>query len=327
MKKQVVMILISAFIVSGINWGLPENIVKAKQLEGPLSALDSGSVEDDSEEKVDVTEDTEEKEEVDADKVPVEQKESEAVIDDSEIGEASAVEMAVPIYNYEIDNVIVPTTYAMSLNPYELPIEVGEGNVSTEQVVSRQYGIINKSSTDKIVRITFLVEDLNGDKITFVDSADEAKNADEDTYAVYLTLIPADEGEVKVGGKDIDKDTSAAELSNVEMSGAEKEAIALHSGENSITFKLSKATYNFVNGTPSIFEEKPEGDGEKVLEVAELCPEGKSVTAFTFGGVMNPSASWEKLFKGIKITAIYTYENAKGEEQYVEGTGAMLAVD
>ena len=245
MKKQVVMILISAFIVSGINWGLPENIVKAKQLEGPLSALDSGSVEDDSEEKVDVTEDTEEKEEVDADKVPVEQKESEAVIDDSEIVEASAVEMAVPIYNYEIDNVIVPTTYAMSLNPYELPIEVGEGNVSTEQVVSRQYGIINKSSTDKIVRITFLVEDLNGDKITFVDSADEAKNADEDTYAVYLTLIPADEGEVKVGGKDIDKDTSAAELSNVEMSGAEKQAIALHSGENSITFKLSKATYNF----------------------------------------------------------------------------------
>ena len=82
-----------------------------------------------------------------------------------------------------------------------------------------------------------------------------------------------------------------------------------------------------MNGTPSIFEEKPEGDGEKVLEVAELCPEGKSVTAFTFGGVMNPSASWEKLFKGIKITAIYTYENAKGEEQYVEGTGAMLAVD
>lgn len=312
MKKRVIMILISTLIISNFNLGLPESIVKANQLEDvPIPTVN-----------------TEEINGVDNNEVlDGEQKEDEINSDETNILESSAVEMTVPIYNYEIDNVIVPTAYAMSLNPYELPIKVGEELVSTEQVVSKQYGIVNKSSTDKIVKITFLIEDMNGDKITFVDSADEAKNADENIYAVYLTLIPADESQIKINGRNVDKDTSASALSDVEMSGAEKEAIVLHPGENRIAFKLSKATYNFVDGMPSISGEKPEGDGETVLEVTELCPDGKSVTAFTFGGVMNPNARWEKLLKGIKITAVYTYENARGEERTVEGTGAMITVD
>lgn len=339
MKKRFIMILISALIISSFNFVLPESIVKANQLEGEIeaekedssSALDNGNIEKDSKEKEDVSlhaADTEEREDAGDNEAPDwEQKEDEVIPDEVELLDPSAVEMTVPIYNYEIDNVVVPTAYAMSLNPYELPIEVGGGHVSTNQVVSRQYGIINKSSIDKIVKITFFVEDLNGDKITFVNSADEARNAEDDTYAVYLTLIPADEGEIKVEGNSVDKNTSASALSDVEMSGAEKQAIVLHPGENSIAFKLSKATYNFADGMPSLTGEKPEGDGEKVLEVTELCPDGKGVTAFTFGGVMNPNASWEKLLKGIKITAVYTYENAVGEEQIVEGTGAMIAVD
>ena len=75
---------------------------------------------------------------------------------------------------------------------------MGNGSVSTDQVLSRKYGIVNKSSTDKIVTINLTVEDLNKDKITFVDSPEEVQRADKDTYAVYLALVPADGNKVTV---------------------------------------------------------------------------------------------------------------------------------
>lgn len=244
--------------------------------------------------------------------------------DDEE--EPAAVEVIVPIYNYEIDNVIVPTAYEMSLNPYEIPVRVEEGMVSTEQVISRKYGIINKSTTDKIVTVTLEVEDLNGDKITFVDSAEAAENADKDTYAVYLSVIPADERGIKIGGMDANQDTTSSDLSNVEMSAAKEQRIALHEGENQVKFKLSKALYELGEDSSDL-NERPEGKAEEVLDLIGLNPNGKSATAFTFGGTMNRKAEWEKLLKGIKITAVYNYETADGSEQVIEGTGAMVFND
>ena len=40
---------------------------------------------------------------------------------------------------------------------------------------------------------------------------------------------------------------------------------------------------------------------------------------------MNAKAEWSKLLKGLKITAVYEYETAGGDEQVVKGTGAMLS--
>lgn len=318
MKKRLFIILISVLLAGGNNAWLLVNTVNAKQPEEELTDADRT-------EKADASE---------ADQVSGEENGSSAQKNDEIKSDSedkttlqnAAIETIVPIYNYEVDNVIVPTTYAMSLNPYEMPIIVDDDHISTEQVVSRKYGVINKSSTDKIVTITFTVEDLNKDKITFVNSAEEARNADEDVYAIYLSVIPANEEKIQIGGAEAGAETSSSALSDVEMGDAKEQAIALHAGENRISFKLSKAVYNF-GDTASLSDEKPAGNSEEVLDLISLNPDGKSVTAFTFGGAMNPKAEWEKLLKGVKVTATYDYHTADGSEEIVSGTGAMISID
>lgn len=325
MKKQIVMVLISTLIIGGSNLSLPGNVVNAEQLDEVEKKEESlvFTTEEKNKGEESVAEGTEEiQKDIDEDILNTEEKELEVISDHSDMLEASEVEMTVPIYNYEIDNVIVPTTYAMSLNPYGLPIVVDEDNVSTEQVVSKEYGIINKSSTDKIVTITLTVEDLNNE-ITFVDSEEEVKNSDEETYAVYLSVIPSDGKEIKIDGVEADTDTSASALSDVDMSGAKEQAVALHAGENHIAFRLSRATYNLDN--ISLSKEKP--TAEDVLDLIGLSPDGGSVTAFTFGGAMNPKADWEKLSKGIKVSAAYDYQTADGTEKIINGTGSLIAID
>lgn len=235
----------------------------------------------------------------------------------------SAVEIMVPIYNYDVVNIVAPAKYAVALNPYELAIKTGENEVSIDQVVSRKYGILNKSSTDKIVSITFVVEDLNEGKIVFVDSAEEAQEAEVDVYAVYLAAVPADDSGVWIGGENADCDTTAIDLSDVEMNGAMDRALALKEGENTISFKLSKAVYNFEDGSKLTLDGEDSED-KGGLMLSSLDPEEGGITAFTFTGAMNPKADWGKLLYGVKISAIYTYETATGEEVILEGTGAMV---
>lgn len=235
----------------------------------------------------------------------------------------SAVEIMVPIYNYDVVNIVAPAKYAVALNPYGLAIKTGENEVSIDQVVSRKYGILNKSSTDKIVSITFVVEDLNEGKIVFVDSAEEAQEAEADMYAVYLAAVPADDSGVWIGGKNADCDTTAMDLSDVEMNGAMDRALALKEGENAISFKLSKAVYNFEDGSELTLDGEDSED-KGGLMLSSLAPEESGITAFTFTGAMNPKADWGKLLYGVKISAIYTYETATGEEVILEGTGAMV---
>lgn len=239
----------------------------------------------------------------------------------SEVPEAA--EIKVPIYNYDVVNIVAPAKYAVALNPYELAVRTGEEDVSTEQVVSRNYGILNKSSTDKIVRVTFVVEDLNGGEIAFVDSAEEAWEADEDTYAVYLAAVPADDSGIWVDGEPVDCDTTAAELSDVEMEKALDSALPLGEGENTLSFKLSKAVYNFEDGRELSLDEE-DGEHQGSLKLLSLAPGEGGITAFTFIGAMNRRGDWGKLLYGIKISAIYTYETATGEEKIIEGTGAMI---
>ncbi len=239
---------------------------------------------------------------------------------------SSAVEAVVPLYNYDVTNVVVPARFAVALNPYQMPIRIDNTKVSAEQVVSRNYGIINKSSTDKLVTVTLTVEDLNEGRILFVDSAEEAQNAGEDTYALYLAAVPADDSGIRVGGESADQNTSAAELSDVDMTAAEDRPLVLREGENQFTFKLSRAVYCFEDGSGLELDEDGSGQG-KSLKLSGLASGEGGATAFTFKGVMNPKADWGKLLNGLRICAVYTYRTASGDEKIAEGTGAVVKTE
>lgn len=236
----------------------------------------------------------------------------------------SVTKVTVPIHSYEVVDVVTPVKYEVALNPYELAIKTGTDTVSRRQVVSRNYGILNRSSTDQIVTVTIIVDDLNSNKITFVDSVDSVKDADSDTYAIYLTMVPSDDNEIQIVSGSVDKDVSAESLSDVMMNGNEEHAVALHEGENRIMFKLSKAIYNFKSSEEFTLGNFIEDDEKELLELIELAPDGKGITAFTFDGVLNKKAEWSELSDGIRISIIYTCETAEGDEIIIEGTGAMV---
>ena len=240
--------------------------------------------------------------------------------------ETDAMEISVLIYNYDIVNVVVPTSYAVALNPYELPIRVNETTVSTNQVVARNYGIINKSTLDKIVTVTLVVEDQNDGKITFVDSKEAVMNADKDTYAVYFTAVPADDSGIKTGSGNVDvnKDTTAAELADVSMTGAENSAVVLKEGKNQIAFKLSKAVYQYENGQEINIDTAQDKDVRKQMELTSLATDGTGAASFTFNGVMNQQADWSKITNGIKVSVVYSYETAAGDERIADGTSTVL---
>lgn len=229
----------------------------------------------------------------------------------------------MPIYDYDIVDVVVPTSYALALNPHGLRIEIGDGTVSEAQVISRNYGIINKSSRDKIVTVHLTLEDMNGGQIIFVDSAQEALNADKDTYAIYLAAVPADTGEIGVGDVPVDENTSPESLANVHMTKAENGAVALKTGENSFSFKLSQAKYGFEGGNITLGDTVAQ-NGIGQFKMTGLADDGSGTTAFTFDGAMNPRADWSKLSGGLKFSVVYTYQNATGDEKIIEGTGAMV---
>lgn len=213
----------------------------------------------------------------------------------------------------EVIDVVVPSTYILALNPYCLPIRTGETKITTEQVISGMYGIVNKSSSDQIVTVSLTVEDGNGGELVFVDSVEEAEEAGENVYAVYLSVVPADEGQILIDGEPVNKNVSGESLQNVEMTGAQERAVPLHSGSNQIAFKLPGAVYG---------SEREDEDTKSEPVEYDL-----GVTAYTFSGVMNPNAAWEKLSDGIRLSVMYTYQTADGSEEIVDGTGAMISMD
>ena len=237
---------------------------------------------------------------------------------------SSLLETTVPIYDYDILNVLVPTSYTVAFNLYGLNVCVGEDEFTSGQVISRNYGIVNASTRDKLVTITLTVEDLNDGQITFVDSAEAVRDADTETLAVYLALVPADDGEIMVNNQDLDIDITAGALTDVSMGQSAENAVALMAGENQVAFKLSGAVYGFLDGDgPSLDDGGSRADSFRLMELAA---DGAGVTAFTFDGAMNPDADWTKLQRGIRISVVYTYENATGTETIVKGTGAMVKV-
>ena len=245
-------------------------------------------------------------------------------VSSGDAGISSPLETMVPIHDYDVLNVLVPTSYSVAFNPYGLNVSVGEGRFYNGQVISRNYGIVNESTRDKLVTVAITVEDLNDGQITFVDSAEAARNADEETFAIYLALVPADDREIMVNNRRLDQDITAGVLADVSMGKSAENAVTLLAGENQVTFMLSGAMYGFLDGNGSGLN-----DGESQadsFQLMKLAAGGNGVTAFTFDGAMNPDADWTKLQRGIRISVVYTYENASGTETIVEGTGAMVKI-
>ena len=238
-----------------------------------------------------------------------------------------------PIFSFDAIDVVVPTALAVAFNPDGLDVQTGASASDTEdgQVLSHKVGILNKSSKDKIVTVTLTVTDKNtyanddDPKITFVDTAaDATTNAEKGEYAIYLTAVPADATEVKVGSTPASADdtTAAADLANVTMTAATGKEVALSAGENKIAFKLDKATYGLIDGESVEITDTTNNVASK-YEVKSLAAGGAGITAFTFDGAMNSNADWTKLVAGIEIKAVYTFANPDGETP-VAGTGAMV---
>lgn len=237
------------------------------------------------------------------------------------------VDVDAPIYSLDIMNVIVPTSYAVAFNPEGLTVKTSDSDTSEAQILSKTYGIINKSSKDKVIMVTLNVADQNTDSgITFVDSAEEITSAEDGEYKIHLTVIPADTTKVQVGSADADQTTTADALNDVTMKPAADNAVTLKGGENYIGFKLDKAKWTPKSGSELTLGESTSNNVADSFEVTGLADGGKGITAFTFGGEMNTKADWSKLTQGIKITVIYDNQNAASDLTAISGTGAMVKV-
>lgn len=233
------------------------------------------------------------------------------------------VSVDAPIYAYDVTNVIVPTNFLVAFNPNGLDVDKDGGTtIVQDQIVSKNYGIINKSTKDKVITVTLNVEDLNEGKITFAADPADVTNASADDYVINLTVVPADATEVKVGTTPASADltTTGADLADATMALATGKEKALVAGENDVDFLLAKADY-----TGKI--DLSAATGNNVADdftISGLAAAGKGITAFTFGGTMNTKADWTKLTKGIRITAVYSNDNAPDGATAESGTGALF---
>lgn len=233
------------------------------------------------------------------------------------------VSVDAPIYAYDVTNVIVPTNFLVAFNPNGLDVDKDGGTtIVNDQIVSKNYGIINKSTKDKVITVTLNVEDLNEDKITFAADPADVTNAAADDYVLNLTVVPADATEVQVGSTPASAtlSTTGADLADATMTPATGKEQVLVAGENDVDFLLTKADY-----TGKI--DLGTANGNNVASdftISGLAAAGKGITAFTFGGTMNAKADWTKLTKGIRITAVYSNDNAPDGAVAETGTGALF---
>lgn len=219
----------------------------------------------------------------------------------------------------ECIDVVVPTAYHVAFNPYGLEVQMGNGDISREQVLSKNYGIINKSSKDVIVRVVFIIEDLNEGKIKFVDSYETAKNAESDIFAICLAMLPSDGSTIMIGDEKVNLKTTGKELSDVNMKVSRNTSKILYGGENLVEFRLPSAVYEMQDIDDISYEESLQVSESANLKSCEM-----GITAFTFGGSMNENADWNKLSKGVKITSIYTYEAIDSHGDKVGDIGTVL---
>lgn len=241
-------------------------------------------------------------------------------------------DVTAPIYSLDVVKVVVPSAYEVAFNPGELTVKTDASTgTSTDQILSRNFGIINQSSKAKIVTVGLKVEDQNTDSpIEFVGSSDEVDNAEMDDFAIYLQAVPADSTEVKVGtapsAAAADKTTTAAALKDVVMTKATAGIVPLSAGDNELQFVLGKATYTPLSGSEVTLGTSIGNNVASNYELTGLAAGGKGITAFTLTGSMNETAEWHTLNAGIKITPTYTMKTVTDDavtSMVKSGTGAV----
>lgn len=217
-----------------------------------------------------------------------------------------------PIYSLDVVKVVVPSTYEVAFNPGGLTVTTGTSTTSEDQILSRNFGIINRSSKAKVVTVGLNIADQNGDDspIQFVGSAADVGSAAADEYAIYLEAVPANATEVQVGDTPAaaDETTGADDLINVTMTEATGASVPLSAGDNELQFVLGKATYTPIGGSEVTLGSTSSNDVESNYEITGLAEDGKGITAFTLTGSMKNTAEWHTLSAGIKITPTYTME-------------------
>ncbi len=240
----------------------------------------------------------------------------------------NTVTTTAPIYSFDVTDVVVPTNFAVAFNPLGLNIKRDISDAgSTDKVVSRNYGIANKSSKAKLVTVDLTVTDKNEDgRITFATDESAVTNAVENDYVIHLTAVPADTNEVQVGNPaaPADKDVDATKMGNVKMTGAMSAAVPLGEGANRIGFKLEKAAYSQKDGSDIVIGSVSGNAVGNKMEITSLAESGGGVTAFTFGGNMNTNTDWSQISKGIEIKAVYNFGTAPETVDKISGTGAMV---
>lgn len=240
--------------------------------------------------------------------------------------DANKTEVEAPIYALDVLDVVVPTTYAVAFNPGGLSITKSSGGTAvTDQIISKNYGIINKSTKDKLVTVSLTVDGQNDDKITFTNAAG-VTGAAAGEYKINLTAVPAATAtSVKIGAAAIDKGTTADDLADVEMTEASAGIVELKAGTTDLAFKLNKATYGLKSGeTIELGSTLTPAELQGKYVVSAVDPDG--YTAFTLKGTMNVNAEWTKLTDAIKITAVYSSENVVGSLTPTTGTAGVVDV-
>lgn len=237
------------------------------------------------------------------------------------------VDTESPIYSFNVVDIVVPSAMDVAFNPGGNTIKTGDSTNSTDQVVSRNFAVVNKSTKDKVITAKITITDLNdgenANKIKFVNSAAEVTSAKADEYAIYLAAVPSSTTAPQAGGAAIDKDTTAAALADVTMTAVDAAAVAMAPGENTIEFKLTKATYKLSDGKDVVLGTTTSNDISDSFEIDTV----GGVTAFAFTGSMKDSAAWEKITKGIKISTVYSVRDvAETEAECVTGTSMLPAV-
>ena len=202
----------------------------------------------------------------------------------------------------------------MAFNPQGYDITVAPDTTVNDQVVSLNYGIINKSSADKTMKIAFTAEDLNttaeGTMIEFVDSAEAIADAEQGEYKVYLSATPV------TPGVTFDKDTVATELAGFTGTAVSSGDVAIN-GSGVLGFNLEKATYSQKAGATigladTSGNDVTSNDISDKFELTAITSDG--VAAFTLGGAMNTNTDWTKITEGIKVGVVYTFTDTTHED-------------
>lgn len=248
-------------------------------------------------------------------------------------GPTTGGSITAPIYSYDTTNVVVPTSYGVALNPDGLNVKVSAtpSEATTSTVASKNYGIINKSSKDKLVKVGLSVTSTEvTESVTFVDTAAEATGAAKGEYKIYLEVVPADNTGVQIydtqgtaGAPTTSTQPSA--LAHVKMTKATS-TVPMKLGENEVAFKLGKADYSLKDGASLDLEgTNTNNDVASLYEVTTLDTTA-GVTGFTFDGAMNSNADWTKVTGKVEITPTYTIETTDDTVTVLDGTGAMTKV-